>query len=164
MLLPNTSNNEAPHEANDDPVRFFFFLPPPAGPFITVESCEVEGIEGAIGVVPRATGAGVTEFRWLVPAATDSGALLSLSDAMLRCEVNVRVECKAVVLIALNMSAWACCFLGALDPAGLCLSSWDAVESPSPELESISSPAGFLLVASDVEVSTIGHMNPVRGV
>lgn len=40
LLAPYTSNNEAPHVAsNDVPERFFFFLPPPVGPFIAVESC-----------------------------------------------------------------------------------------------------------------------------
>lgn len=144
------------HGANS---RFFFFLPPPGGPF--VGSCGAGAMDGALVAVPPGAGAGVTDDR---PPVAVTGVSGTVSSGGAAGSWKDSRACSAVVRMAWNSSSLTLCRLES--PAAVPR----APEMPSPSWVCVSSAAGspscarFFPALSPDEGSTIGHTKPVRGV
>lgn len=106
----------------------------------------------------------MTEERALAVSGV-SGGTLSVTGVK-RLEAKAMLECAAVARIALSRSILFCCLLGPSDPlvrlrfamGGSDSSRWLGAAGSS------SSALRFLLAFSEMEGSTIGQTNPVRGV
>jgi len=135
-------------------MRFFFFLPAPAGPLTGATSWGLGAVEGAFGVGALWEEDGV-DTGWVGGsggAEAEGMTLLSWGwerDA-------VMLECIAVIFMARIMSELFWCFLG---PWSF-FSGESAVESSTLS----ASMVVFLGAESGEDGSIIGHTKPERGV
>jgi len=146
--------------ASDVPVRFLFFLPPPAGAL--AGSSGVGALCMIFGVVPwDELGPGVAEERRCV-AGVSAGAFSALIAKAL--EARDIFECAAVARMAFRRSMLFCCRFGAPGELGTFRFNEAIEDIPSSGFMASSAAVRFFVVSAEREGSVIGHTKPVLGV